>query len=133
MFRLLYAIPAAHYTTWQYPAQAIDLPDEKEGEKLLVIGFEIAKKPTDTKTYFRAKAPEQMALGELYYHFINDYNDLQSETPIHFTDADNEMTNWWFRLKPKWYQRHRILDPFSTIAENGIKENSVIVCERLED
>lgn len=133
MFRVMYGIPAANYVTWQYPLQPIELPDEKEGEKLLVIGFEIAKKATDAHTYFRAKAPEQMALGELYYHFINDYNDLQSETPIHYTDTDNEMDSWWFRLKPKWYQRNRILDPFSTIAENGIKENSVIICERLAE
>lgn len=132
MFRTAFTIPKAKFVTWQYPLKSIDLLDEKEGEKLLVIGFEIAKKNTGAKTYFRAKAPEQMPLGELYYHFINDYNELQSETPINYTDADNEMTEWWFRIKPKWYQLNRILDPTLTIAENGIKENSVIICERLE-
>lgn len=133
MFRALYGIPTARFATWQYPLQTIDLPDESADERLLVIGFEIAKRPTDMKTYFRAKAPEKMALGELYYHFINDYNELQSETPILYKDADNDLTEWWFRLKPKWYQSNRILDPKMTIVENGIKENSVIICERLEN
>jgi hypothetical protein len=133
MFIAAYGIPGAQFVTWQYPAQVIDLPDEAEGEKLLVIGFEIAKNNTDAaKTYFRAKAPENMLLGDLYYHFINDYNELQSETPIRYADADKEMTAWWFRLKPKWYQPNRILDPKLTVAANGITENSVIICERLE-
>jgi len=132
MFKAAYVIPHAHYTTWSYPVKPIDLPDEQEGEKLLVIGFEIAKKPTDTKTYFRAKAPENMPLGELYYHFINDYNDLQSETPIHYNNSESEAVEWWFRIKPKWYQTTRILNPHGTIAQNKIKENTVIICERLE-
>ena len=131
MFRTAFGIPAARFVTWQYPQKPIDLPDEKEGEKLLVIGFEIAKSNGDAKTYFRAKAPEHMPLGELYYHFINDYNELQSETPIRYANA-HDMTDWWFRIKPKWYQLNRILDPNLTIAENGIKENSVIICERIE-
>jgi hypothetical protein len=131
-FAAAYDIPAAVFPTWQYPlAQAIDLPDEKEGERLYVIGFEIAKKDTDRqRTYFRAKAPEQMILGELYYHFINDYNELQSETPIQFVDAKGKAQGWYFRTKPKWYQRSRILDAARTIQEAGIKENTVIICER---
>lgn len=131
MFRALYGIPHAHFTTWQYPSKPIDLPDESSDERLLVIGFEISKKPTDVKTYFRAKAPEKMILGDLYYHFLNDYNELQSETPIQYQTADAEMQEWWFRIKPKWYQRNKVLDPQMTFIENGIKENSVIICERL--
>ena len=70
-FLAAYAIPATSFTTWQYPASPIDLPDEKEGERLYVIGFEIAKKDTDRqRTYFRAKAPEGMILGELYYRLL---------------------------------------------------------------
>ena len=132
MFNSVFSIPSAQYPTWQYPLKSIDLPDEKEGEKLLVIGFEIAKNAQDVKTYFRAKAPEQMPLGELYYHFINDYNEMQSETPIKYVESDNEMTEWWFRIKPKWYQRNRVLDPSLTMIDNGVRENTVIICERKE-
>ena len=131
-FHAAYKIPQANYATWQYPDTPIDLPEEKPNERLLVIGFEIAKKATDTtKTYFRAKAPDGIFLGELFYHFINDYNELQSETPIQFEDNNGTPNEWWFRIKPKWYQFSRILDPQETVKANGIKENSVIICERI--
>lgn len=132
-FQAAYEIPDAEYITWRYPVtQAIDLPDDNANEKLLVIGFEIAKKQSDLKkTYFRARAPESIALGELYYHFINDYNEMQSETPIEFLNAQSAAYDWWFRVKPKWYQPQRILDPNLTVQANGIKENTVIICERL--
>lgn len=133
-FEAAYAIPSALFKTWQYPVhQSIHLPEESPNEKILVIGFEIAKKTTDgKKTYFRAKAPEGMKLGDLYYHFMNDYNELQSETTIQYADDGYDPHQWWFRRKPKWYQAQRILDPDLSVRENKIKENTVIVCERIE-
>jgi Type VI secretion system, TssN len=133
-FDAAFNIPAAAFTTWVYPLNSqIDLPDENPSEKLYVIGFEIAKKSSDVnKTYFRAKAPEGMKLGELYYHFINDYNELQSETPIEYTMRDSKAFEWWFRRRPKWYQLQHIFNPEITIRENGIQENTVIICERVE-
>jgi hypothetical protein len=134
-FNAAFDIPQATFITWSYPLDnQIDLPDENPAEKLYVIGFEIAKKAIDTKkTYFRAKAPEGMKLGELYYHFINDYNELQSETPIEYANKDPEAYEWWFRIRPKWYQRQRILNPDITIRENRINENTVIICERINN
>ena len=134
-FNAAFDIPQATFITWSYPINyQIDLPDENPAEKLYVIGFEITKKAADVKkTYFRAKAPEGMKLGELYYHFINDYNELQSETPIEYATKNIEAYEWWFRRKPKWYQRQRILNPEITIRENGIKENTVIICERINN
>lgn len=134
-FNAAYDIPAAVFKTWQYPLnEQIELPDEDPREKILVIAFETAKKATDKKkTVFRAKAPENMKLGELYYFFINDYNDVQSETPIEYADESYEPVTWWFRIKPKWYQLQRILDPDISVRENRIKENSVIICERIQN
>ncbi|MEO6328780.1 MAG: TssN family type VI secretion system protein [Ginsengibacter sp.] len=134
-FEAAYSIPAAEFNIWQYPLNdPIELPDEKAGEKVLVIAFEIAKKKADmVKTNFRAKGPETMKLGDLYYHFINDYNDVQSETPIRYADDDLTTHEWWFRVKPKWYQLERILDPELSIRENRIKENTIIICERIEN
>ena len=132
-FEAAFNIPAAQFNTWEYPLNnQIELPPEDPNEKLLVIGFEIAKKSNDQKrTFFRAKAPENIKLGELYYHFINDYNDLQSETPIEYA-GNAKADTWWFRMKPKWYQLNRILDPKLSFKDNGIKENSVIICERIK-
>ena len=71
-----------------------------------------------------------MTLGNLYYHFINDYNDQQSETTIQYADKETAH-EWWFRLKTKWYQFEEVLDPNLTFVENKIKENSIIICERI--
>ena len=133
-FQAAYNIPNPVFASWIYPVhEQIDLPDERPNEKLVVIAFEIAKKSSsELKTNFRAKGPETMKLGDLYYHFINDYNELHSETTIDFADGQHESYEWWFRLKPKWFQSNRILDPELTVRENKIKENSVIICERLD-
>jgi len=132
-FEAAYNIPAAYFPVWQYPNTPIELPDENPRERVLVMGFEIAKKPLDkTKTFFRARGPEGMNLGDLYYHFMNDYNDEQSETPIQYAGDDYEPHVWWFRLKRKWYQFPKILNPEISMRENGIKENSVIICERIQ-
>ncbi len=124
-------IPSARFPTWHYPISSPpELPDEKEGERVFVIGFEIAKNAGDTqRTFFRAKAPEHMLLGDLYYHFINDYNELQSETPIQYMEHGTVHT-WYFRTKPKWYGFSRILNAGKTVGNVGIRENSIIICER---
>jgi hypothetical protein len=70
-------------------------------------------------------------LGELYYHFINDYNEQQSETPIQYARRDGDADNWCFRTKPKWYTTSKFLNPYETVEQNHIKENTVIICERV--
>lgn len=131
-FLAAYLIPTPVYEYWTYPLdKPIPIPEEKENEVLYVIGFEIAKKMNDKRTYFRAKTPENIPLGELFYHFINDYNEQQSETPVVYTNEFSESYEWKFRTKPKWYQFSRILDSHKTIKENKIRENSVIICERV--
>ncbi|MEO6539496.1 MAG: TssN family type VI secretion system protein, partial [Ferruginibacter sp.] len=118
-FEAAYKIPPPEFATWYYPVKTpIELPDEKANEKLLVIAFEIAKNPADVRTNFRAKGPETMVLGDLFYHFVNDYNDMQSETPIKYTDKQDHPHEWWFRIKPKWFQGQRILDPDLSIKDN---------------
>ena len=130
-FEAAFSIPPPVYKSWVYPVNnPIDPPEDNPNEKLLVIGFEIPKKLTDNaKTYFRAKTPESICLGDLFYHFINDYNELQSETPVQIVDNRQEPLIWYFRLKRKWFQRNKVLDPTITIRENKVRENSVIICE----
>lgn len=132
-FEAAYNIPPGQFPLWQYPLHTtIDLPDEKAGEKILVIAFEFAKNSTvKTKTNFRAKGPETMKLGDLFYHFINDYNDFQNETPIEYTENEYNPHQWGFTIKPKWFQQHRVLNPELTVRENRILENSIIICERI--
>ena len=127
------AIPKPVLSSWEYPLNnPIDLPEDNPNERLLVIGFELSKKAADeNRTYFRAKAPEAINLGELFYHFINDYHDLQGETPIEYTDERQEPWQWLFRTRPRWYQFTRVLNPRHSVRENRIRENTVIICERV--
>ncbi len=131
-FKEARAIPPAYFPVWEYPELPKESPAENANEKLLVIGFEIAKRPTDGRNYFRARTPESILLGDLFYFFINDYNEMQSETPIKFHDHQNNPYEWWFRIKPRWYQGQRVLHPGKTVKENGVAENLVIICERLQ-
>ncbi|MCD2423479.1 TssN family type VI secretion system protein [Niabella pedocola] len=126
------SIPSPDYTAWNYPQQEIEMPDEKEGEHLYVIWFEIAKKITgdQQRTFFRGKAPEDMLLGDLFYHFINEYNEDHSETPIEYT-SQGKAAEWMFRTRPKWYRFSRVLNATTTVAQNHIKENTIIICERV--
>lgn len=127
------AIPLPEYRLWGYPPTPIAVPEDNYNEKLLVIGFLLNKKTKDkNKTFFRAKTPESIRLGELFYHFINDYNELQNETPIEYLDENEEPITWWFRLKGKWFQPDRILDHSMSVRENKIKENAIIICEQVD-
>lgn len=134
-FGAAYDIPATTFPVWSYPLhKPIELPDPEDmpNERILVIGFEIAKRETDgRKTYFRAKGPESMKLGDFFYHFMNEYNESYGQTPIAYTDRGFEPHEWWFARKPRWYQLQKIYNPDLSIRENGIKENTVIVCERI--
>lgn len=126
------SIPRPDYRVWQYPEQTLELPDEKEGEHLYVIWFEIAKKITDTqRTFFRGKAPEDMLLGDLFYHFINEYNEDHSETPIEYKN-EGKTSEWQFRTRPRWYNFSKVLDAANPVARNPIKENTIIICERVQ-
>jgi hypothetical protein len=134
-FQAAYEIPATTYPVWSYPLhKPIELPDPEDmpNERILVIGFEIAKKESDSrKTYFRAKGPETMKLGEFFYHFMNEYNESYGQTPIEYLSRGYEPHEWWFARKSAWHQLKKIYNPELSIRENGIKENTVIVCERI--
>ncbi len=132
-FEAAYNIPTPIYKSWIYPIDnPIDPPEDNVNEKLLVIAFKIPKKLTDVvKTDFRAKTPESINLGELFYHFVNDYNELQSETKVQILDDKKEPLVWYFRLKRIWFIPDKMLDPTITVRENKIKENSVIICEHV--
>ena len=131
-YEAAFSIPATVFPTWEFPLyRPIELPDDEGSERIVVIGFEIPKKNADQrKTYFRAKGPETMKLSEFFYHFVNEYNDRYSETTIDLTDHSDEPSEWWFHRKPKWYQTQKIYHPNMSVRENGIRENTVIVCER---
>jgi hypothetical protein len=131
-FQAAYEIPAAIFPTWQYPRnRSADPPEIEGGDRVLIIGFEIAQRASDNRrVYFRVRAPETWQLSNLFFHFLNEYNDPENKTSIEYYDRNDEPYEWWFYTKAKWYQKPEILNPEFSIRESGIRENTVIVCER---
>lgn len=125
-------IPDRVFKTWIYPVDhPIPDPTDRELAMPMVISFEFQKKVDDADfTIFRAKAPKDIEFGKLFYFFINDYNSRHPESVIEVSSKTNPYP-WVFNFKPKWLVKTRYLDPDETVFHNQIKENSVIVCNRI--
>ncbi len=119
---------------WFYPVhEAIAEPDAAKLRNLLVISFEFQKRPADKYfTNFRAKAPVDMEFGQLFYYFINDYNERHPNDAIKYVSETGAPYGWIFYKKPKWYTFiTRYIAADRTIFINGIRENDVIICSRI--
>ncbi|MCW3463842.1 TssN family type VI secretion system protein [Chitinophaga nivalis] len=129
-FEKMLILPPKIYKGWIYPLhQEVPVMPEAYMKELIVIGFEMKKKQTDhTPTYFRARTPVKMDLGDLFYHFINDYNERYPDTPIAYADHNGHPCSWVFYRKSRWRWISKVLDPDKAVFMNGIKENSVIIC-----
>lgn len=133
-YKYAIAIPPKIFRGWEYPAHVqLQEPDETKLKNLLVISFEFQKKGEDKYyTNFRAKAPLDMEFGELFYYFINDYNERHPNGKIEFLHDSREPHGWIFFKKPKWYTiQTSYIDTDKTIFLNSIKENDVIICSRI--
>ena len=113
--------------------EEVDDPDESKMKNMLVISFEFQKKPTDKYfTNFRAKAPADMEFGQLFYYFINDYNERHPKEQIEFVSDKGNAHGWIFYRKPRWYSiGTNYIEPENSFFINHIKENDVIVCSRV--
>lgn len=127
-------IPLKVYTKWFYPVHdEVADPDEDKMKNMLVISFEFQKKMNDPHfTNFRAKAPADMEFGQLFYYFINDYNERHPQGKIEYVNEQGKPYGWVFYKKPKWYNLNtRYIDTDKTFFINHIRENDIIVCNRL--
>ena len=132
-FKKAIAIPPKILKQWFYPVhQEMEEPDESKLKNLLVISFEFQKQSNDPHiTNFRAKAPTDMEFGELFYYFINDYNERHPNAKIQFINGTGEPYGWIFYKKQQWHTIiTKYIDADKTIFNNHIKENDVIVCAR---
>jgi hypothetical protein len=128
------AIPPKVLNQWYYPVhEPMEDPEESKLKNMLLISFEFQKNGQDSFfTNFRAKAPVDMELGELFYYFINDYNERHPQGQIHFSNGTGKPYGWMFYKKPKWYTiLTTYMDSDKTIYLNRIRENDVIVCSRI--
>lgn len=131
-FKTSISIPAKIYKTWPFPEfGAFSEPKDDEFRDMVVITFVFYKNPnSNIRTEFRAKSPIRMDFGRLFYHFVNDYNTRNSDSPIQLLDEMGNPQNWVFYLKPNWYGVSKYIDPELTMYMNGIQEDSTVICLR---
>lgn len=131
-YRAYRAIPDAEYKKWFYPlGGAMPDLDLIDLSKILVVQFEFPKRATDAATTnFKAKAPLQMRLGELFLIFLNDYNEQNGVNGIQFTDPQNRPYGWHFYAVRGRFLPRRYFDPDLTFLQNNIQDNFIIKAER---
>jgi hypothetical protein len=132
-FRRSISIPPKIFKQWFYPVEEeVEEPDERKLKNLLLISFEFQKNFIEQHyTNFRAKAPVDMKMSEVFFFFLNDYNERHPNDKIQFINERGESFGWIFYKKPKWYTLiTRFVDPDKTVFINCIKENDVIICSR---
>lgn len=125
-------IPQIVYQYWEFPLNE-DLPvvNDIELKDPIIIGFKIQKSNNGgAYTFFRAKAPIKMDLGNLFYHFVVDYNDRHPDTPIEYAALDGRPSQWLFCSRGYYFNK-RVLDPGKAVFMNQLKENSIILCKRI--
>ncbi|HLA57994.1 MAG TPA: TssN family type VI secretion system protein [Puia sp.] len=132
-FRQSIEIPPKILHEWYYPVNTeIEEPEDSKLKNLLVISFEFQKKINDEHlTSFRAKAPADMEFGQLFYYFINDYNERHRDNKIQYVNQGGDPHGWIFYKRSKWYSLFTdYVDAEKTIYNNRIRENDVIICAR---
>lgn len=136
VYKFAYNIPVSVYNKWLYPLDnSIKEPTKNELTNPAVISFEFQKNNNDKDiTNFRIKAPENMDFGKLFYFFINDYNERHPESKIEYLNPETmQPQEWIFFFKPNWLGNLKHINYNKTVSSNNIKENDVIVCQRVND
>ena len=124
-------IPVPVYKTWQYPTRPLPDPVMEDLRNPRVISLHFRKDhQQEDMTHFRVKAPEGMHFGTFFYYFINDYNASHPESPI-IPSSGRQQTGWIFYHKPGFLSGPRHIDTEFTVHRNNIRENDVIICERV--
>lgn len=125
-------IPVEYFKAWDFPApDTLADPTNNEMANPIIVNFEIRRQITDSKTIFKAKAPQDMNLGKLFYFFISDYNSKNPNSPIVITNGDNKREKWSFYQTNNFFKGKTHLDADISISENKIKENSSVICKRI--
>ena len=123
-----FRIPLSEYKLWYYPV-GVQMPDLSliDLSQIEVIAFVFYKKIDDARqTNFTARAPLKMELGQLFFIFINDYNEKNPHDTISYLNGQNRPYGWLFYKRTGLFKRKYYFDPDLTFAENGILQNESI-------
>lgn len=132
-WRAYFYIPFPVFKMWHYPMEeAMPDLDMIDLSQTLVVQLVLSKQVTESgRVSFTARAPLNMMLGQLFFIFINDYNEKNPHHPIGFLDAGTGRPDaWLFHRKYTRWRKKRYFDPDLSILENGIRPNEFIYAER---
>lgn len=130
----LMSVPDKTYKLWYYPVNnSFEDPSEQELENPIIISLIFRKNEKSHElTTFRVKAPVGMKFGQLFYYFINDYNDRHPEGTISYMADSLEPCGWIFKKSTKGiFGTRTVIDPESSVYTNEIKENDLLYCHRI--
>ena len=133
-YRYFFQIPAPVYKAWYYPVNE-EMPDLDmiDLSQIEVVQFVFCKKIHDpSQTSFTSKAPLNMTLGQLFFIFINDYNDKNAQQHIDYLKSAQEPFGWLFYRKTKWFNRKQFFDADLSFRNNSIQANELIYAERVD-
>jgi hypothetical protein len=126
-------IPPRFYKIWYYPINDT-MPDLDmiDLTQMAVVQFIFHKKQQDANPIsFTSKAPLDMTLGQLFFIFINDYNEKNSQGTIEFLDTQQSPNGWLFYRKNKWFNRKYYFDPELSFRQNTVAPNEFIYATRV--
>jgi hypothetical protein len=133
-FESFILIPVDRYKLWYYPVGG-DVPNPLEfdlTDHMKIIAFEFEPQEGSVPLNIKIKAPERMELGHYFMSFIEQYNLRNPEKEIKIYSESGSLEGWLFKLKRSWFKSELVFDAEMTINDNGIKENDVIIVERVK-
>jgi len=133
VYQFFFQIPARVYKTWYYPLHE-EMPDLDmiDLSQIEVVQFVFSKNLQDpTQTNFTSKAPLNMTLGQLFFIFINDYNDKNAQHHIEYLKSAEEPFGWLFYRKKKWFNGKHFFDADLSFRDNAIQPNEFIYAVRV--
>lgn len=126
-------IPPRIYKPWYYPLEE-EMPDLNMIDlgQIEVIQFVLHRKhETSSLVNFTSKAPLDMTVGQLFFIFINDYNERNPQTIIEYLDPLKTPTGWIFYRKHKWFNKRSYFDPHLSFRVNEIRPSEKVYADRL--
>lgn len=127
-------IPEKIYTKWYFPDNLdIDIPEEQLEDKNIILTEIQVQRGLESPDIIpiRGRAPLKMEFGLYFSLAIAEYNDSNPGKQIRITDDMDAVYGWNFYFKPKFFSSQEYIDPQISIRENGIRENDVIIAERV--
>ncbi|MBN2484905.1 MAG: hypothetical protein JXB34_02920 [Bacteroidales bacterium] len=129
-----FEIPTPIFERWYYPdKRKIARPEKDELRNPILVTLQLVKHPGGPTSKIKAKAPENMAFGRFFFHFVNDYNLHNPESPIAITDNNEKTCGWAFYSKSGIFGGWRSVNTEHSILNNRLKEDVIVLCERVEE